>query len=93
MNTALNDRMEITITDTSIYQSVKTGVSVQGDEVFSSYLCCYNFGRWHMALVLEPNSDCDGCDVEELDEDTAIRILGDLFNVYIYEEKSGVTRF
>lgn len=91
----MNDRLDVMITPGGIHQSVKIGVVVlPGDEVFSAYLSCHNFGTWHMALCLEPNKDMeDGCDVEELDEDTAIQILGGLFNVHIYNEKLGVSRF
>ena len=47
---------------------------------------------WHYGLVLEPDSIQDGCDVEELDELTALRIMGQLFNIHIYENKTGVSR-
>jgi len=48
--------------------------------------------QWHFGLVLEPDSIQDGCDVEELDELTALRIMGQLFNIHIYENKTGVSR-
>lgn len=47
---------------------------------------------WTLGLVLEPDSIQDGCDVEELDELTAIDIMGQLFNIHIYDNKTGVSR-
>lgn len=53
--------------------------------------------QWHYGLIAyQPNLAKDGheegVDVDELDEDTAIQILGELFNIHITDEK-GVCRF
>lgn len=47
---------------------------------------------WNYGLLLEPNDDCDGCDVDELDETTAIDIMGRLFNIHIYDDDTNVSR-
>ena len=51
-----------------------------------------NSVRWQFGLVLEPDSIQDGCDVEELDELSALDIMGKLFNIHIYDNKTGVSR-
>lgn len=77
-----------TITSTEVEGNVFT--VVRGAKLDKGNL---NEVKWNYGLVLEPDSLQDGCDVEELDEDTAIQILGKLFNIHIYNEKSGVSRF
>ena len=41
--------------------------------------------NWHYGLVLEPDSLQDGCDVEELDEKTALLLMSKLFGIYIFD--------
>jgi hypothetical protein len=77
-----------TITSTEVEGNVFT--LVRGAKLDKGNL---NEVCWHYGLVLEPDSLQDGCDVEELDEDTAIQILGNMFGIHIYNEKTGSSRF
>lgn len=66
------------------YALIKHGIPHEEDSL--------NSITWYYGIVLEPDSIQDGCDVEELDELTALKIMGELFNIHIYENKTGVSR-
>lgn len=88
----MKENLHIVFSEHHIIEYIELGQVEVDDDTFTAIQHrCDDSKEWHLGLVAEPNIHDDGCDVEELNETTAIAILGKLFNVYIYDDRTGVT--